>query len=118
MDAACKPLQERIDALAPPANASELERWLDDLLPLVRKQVRAVKAVKPPAKQSEARNAALFIENMTKLERSLTRYRAAITAADTPAIQRSLSEANAAGAASRAYALSLDVTECGGYSSG
>ena len=99
-----------------PCDASGLQRWLDDLLPLVRKQVRAVTAVKPPAKQSEAKKVALFIENMTKLERSLTRYRAAIETGDTEAIQRSLQEANAAGAASRAYALSLDVTECGGYS--
>ena len=118
VDAACKPWQARIDELAPPATAAELEAWLGGLLPLVRKQVSAIRDVKPPAKPDEARKAALFIENMTKLERSLTRYQAAIKAGDTAAIQRSLREANAAGAASRAYALSLDVTECGGYSSG
>jgi hypothetical protein len=118
VDAACKPWQARIDGLAPPTTAAELEPWLGDLLPLVRKQVSAVKDVKPPAKQDEAKKAALFIENVTKLERSLTRYQAALKAGDNAAIQRSLQEANAAGAASRAYALSLDVTECGGYSGG
>jgi hypothetical protein len=118
VDAACKPWQARIDGLAPPTTAAELEPWLGELLPLVRKQVSAVKDVKPPAKQDEAKKAALFIENVTKLERSLTRYQAAIKAGDNAAIQRSLREANAAGAASRAYALSLDVTECGGYSGG
>jgi hypothetical protein len=111
-------LQERIDALAPPTDAAGLDPWLGELLPLVRKQVRGVAAVKPPSKQSEAKKAALFIENMTKLERSLTRYRAAIRASDTAAIQRALQEANAAGAAARGYALSLNVTQCGGYSSG
>ncbi len=115
---ACRPWQARIDALDPPADASELERWLGDLLPLVRKQVGAVTAVKPSAKQSEAQKAALFIKNMTKLERSLTRYRAAIRASDTEAIQRALVEANTAGAASRSYALVLDITQCGGYSGG
>jgi hypothetical protein len=118
VDTACKPWQERIDALAPPASATELERWLGDLLPLVRKQVRAVAAIKPPAKPSEAKKAALFVESITKLERSLTRYDAAITAGDTDAIQRSLQDANAAGAAARGYAVSLDVTQCGGYSGG
>ena len=118
VDAACKPLQERIDALAPPASATELERWLGDLLPLVRKQVRAVAAIKPPAKPSEAKKAALFVDSITKLERSLTRYEAAIKAGDTAAIQRSLQDANAAGGAARGYAVSLDVTQCGGYSEG
>ena len=118
VDEACKPWQAKIDALAPPTTAAQLELWLAELLPLVRNQVSAVKAVKRPAKQAEARKAALFIENITKLERSLTRYQAAIRAVDNAKIQRSLREANAAGAASRAYALSLGVTECGGYSGG
>jgi hypothetical protein len=118
VDTACKPWQDRIDALAPPADASQLELWLDDLLPLVRKQVAAVTAVKPPAKQSDAKKAALFTGNLTKLERSLTRYRAAISAGNTKAIQQAILDANAAGAAARGYALSLDVTQCGGYEGG
>ena len=118
MDTACQPWQERIDALVPPADASQLERWLNDLLPLVRKEVGAVTAVKPPAKQSDAKRAALFTSNLRKLERSLTRYRAAISAGDTKAIQQAIQEANAAGAAARGYALSLDVTRCGGYGGG
>ena len=105
VDAACEPWQEQIDGLVPPANASELERWLGELLPLVRKQVSAVKAVKPPAKQSEAEKAALFVKNLTKLERGLTQYLAAIKANDMAAIERALVDANSAGAASRNYAL-------------
>jgi hypothetical protein len=118
VDAACRPWQARIDGLAPPRTAAELEPWLGELLPLVRTQVSAIKDVNPPAKQDEAKKAALFIQNITKLERSLTRYQAAIRAGDNAKIQRALREANAAGAASRGYALSLDVTECGGYSGG
>ena len=83
-----------------------------------RKQVAAVVAVKPPGKQSEAKKAALFTRNLKKLERGLTRYLAAIRANDDEGVQRALLETNAAGAAARAYALSLDVTQCGGYSGG
>ena len=118
VDAACRPWQEQIDGLLQPANASGLERWLDELLPLVRKQVSAVTAIKPPAKQSEAEKAALFVKSLTKLERGLTQYLAAIKGNDTAAIERALVDANSAGAASRNYALVLDVTQCGGYASG
>lgn len=118
MDAACKPWQGRIDALFPPADASQLQNWLDQLLPLLRKEVVAVNAVKPPAKESDAKTAALFTANLKKLERGLTRYRAAVVAGDQKAVEQAILEANAAGAAARAYALSLDVTECGGYEGG
>ena len=118
VDAACKPLQGQIDQLSAPTDAAALESWLDQLLPLVRRQLTAVKAVKPPAKRSDAQTAARFIENLTKLERSLTRYRAAIVKGDDKAVGVALVEANAAGAAARNYALVLDITECGGYSSG
>jgi ABC-type branched-subunit amino acid transport system substrate-binding protein len=118
VDAACQPWQEQIDALVPPADATQLERWLDQLLPLVRKEVSAVTAVKPPAKQSDAKKAALFTSNLKQLERGLTRYRAAISTGDTKAIEKAIQEANAAGAAARGYALSLDVTRCGGYEGG
>jgi hypothetical protein len=118
VDAACAPWQEQIDAVAPPADATALARWLDDTLPLVRKQVAAVEAVKPPAKAEEAERAALFVAGLRKIERSLTRYRAAIETSDEEAVTKALADANAAGAETRAYALSLDVTECGGYSGG
>jgi len=118
VDAACKSWQAQIDQLPAPADAAGLESWLDELLPLARRQLAAVKAVKPPAKQSEAAQAARFIESLTTLERSLTRYRAAIVKGDDKAVGVALVEANAAGAAARNYALVLDITECGGYSGG
>ena len=89
-----------------------------ETLPLVRKQLAAVAAVKPPAKKSEAERAALFIAGLRKVERGLTRYRAALRDGDAEAVQQALAEANAAGTETRGYALSLGVTQCGGYSSG
>jgi hypothetical protein len=118
VDAACAPWQAKIDAVAPPAGATDLERWLAETLPLVRKQVAAVAAVKPPAKESEAERATLFIAGLRKVERGLTRYRAALADGDAAAVQQALAEANAAGTETRGYALSLGVTRCGGYSSG
>ncbi len=118
VDAACEPWQGRIDAVAPPAGAADLDRWLGQTLPLVRKQVAAVEAVKPPVKKSEAERAALFTAGLRKVERGLTRYRAALSDGDAEAVQQALAEANAAGTETRGYALSLAVTRCGGYSSG
>lgn len=118
VDAACKPWQGQIDQLPAPTDAAGLESWLDELLPLARRQLAAVKAVKAPAKPSEAEQAARFIQNLAKLERSLTRYRAAIVKGDDKAVGQALVEANAAGAAARNYALVLGITECGGYSGG
>lgn len=117
VDEACKPWQERIDAVPPPADSDGLVRWLSETLPLVRKQVAAVRAVKPPAKKSEAERAALFVGALQKLERGLTRYHAALKASDAEAIEDALVETNAAGAAARGYAVSLDITQCGGYES-
>jgi hypothetical protein len=118
VDQACKPWQERIEALPPPTDESTLEQWLAQTLPLIRKQVAAVRAVKLPAKQSEASQAALFVGGMQRVERSLTRYLAAIRAGDAEAIQQALTDANAAGVETRGYAVSLDITECGGYEGG
>ena len=115
VDGACKPWQEQIDAVPPPIDAGGLDPWLAETLPLIRKQVAAVAAVKPPAKQSEAKRAALFVGGMRKLERGLTRYLAAIRAGDDEATRQALAEANAAGAETRGYAVSLDITQCGGY---
>ena len=116
VDEACRPWQERLDALAPPSDAASLERWLADALPLIRRQAAAVEAVKPPAKPDEAKRAALFSGSLRKIERSLTRYLGAVRKGDAEAIEAALAEANAAGAAARSYAVSLDVTQCGGYS--
>jgi hypothetical protein len=118
VDAACEPWQAKLDAVAPPAGATDLDRWLGETLPLVRRQVAAVEAVKPPAKTSEAERAALFVAGLRKVERGLTRYRAALRDGDPEAVQQALAEANAAGTETRGYALSLAVTQCGGYSGG
>lgn len=55
---------------------------------------------------------------MKKIERGLTRYRAAIRAGDPDAVQQALAEANAAGTETRGYAISVGITQCGGYSGG
>jgi hypothetical protein len=118
VDAACEPWQAKLDAVAPPAGATDLDRWLGETLPLVRRQVAAVEAVKPPAKTSEAERATLFVAGLRKVESGLTRYRAALRDGDPEAVQQALAEANAAGTETRGYALSLAVTQCGGYSGG
>lgn len=118
VDSACAPSQERIDAIAPPAGAEDLDRWLSETLPLVRNQLAAVEAVKLPAKESEAKRAALFVRGLRKVERALGRFRTAINANDAKAIHQALAEANAAGTETRGYALSLGITRCGGYSAG
>lgn len=118
VDVACKPWQEQIDAVPPPIDAGGLDPWLAATLPLVRKQVAAVAAVKPPAKENEAQRAALFVAGMRKVELGLTRYRAALRAGDAAAVQQALAEANAAGAETRGYGVALDITECGGYEDG
>lgn len=116
VEAACAPVQRQIDALPQPTDAASLETWVGRVLPLVRKETAAVKAVKPPTKDEEARRAGLFIESLEKLDDALTRYLAALREGDTGAIEAALTDANAAGAEARAYAVSLDVTGCGGYS--
>lgn len=118
VDAACRPVQQQIDALAPPTDAASLETWVEQVLPLARKQVAAVKAVKPSVKEDELRKAKLFIESLQGIERGLTSYLAALRKGNTAAIEEALKEANAAGAQARAYAISLELTECGGYSGG
>jgi hypothetical protein len=119
VDGVCKPWQERIDTVSPPpTNAASLQTWLENTLPLVRKQIAAVKAVKPPVKADEARKVTLFLDSLQKTERALTRYLGAIRANAPAKVRRALAEAGAAGAAARAYAVSLDITQCGGYSSG
>src|SRR5437867_2080654 len=52
VDVACKPWQKRIDAIRPePVDTVSLQAWLKRALPLVRKQIAAVEAVKRPTKQ-------------------------------------------------------------------
>ena len=112
-------MQERIDAVTPaPTNAASLQAWLEGALPLVREQIAAVKAVKPPANKAEARKVTLFLNSVQQTERALTRYLKAIRE-DAPAkVQKALADAGASGAAARAYAVSLNITQCGGYSAG
>jgi hypothetical protein len=118
VDDACKPWQKKLDAVPPPTDITSLENWLAKSLPLVRKQVAAVKAVKLPATPSELRTAALFVSSLQNIERALTRYLAAIRADDAAAVQAALLQANTAGAQARNYASTLEVTECGGYKGG
>jgi hypothetical protein len=118
VDSACKPWQERIDAVPQPTDAASLESYLAAVVPLAKKQAAAVEAVKPPADDEEAETAKLFVGALGELEGGLTRYLAAIRRNDAAAVQEALLEANAAGASARGYAVALGVTECGGYSSG
>jgi hypothetical protein len=119
VDAICKPLQKRIDAVTPaPTNTASLQKWLEGALPLVRDQIAAVKAVKPPAKEDEARRVRLFLDSVQKTERALTRYLKAIREKAQAKAQNALAEAGTSGAAARGYAVSLNITQCGGYSSG
>ncbi len=118
VDAACEQWQEQIDEVAPPADPADLERWLGETLPLVRKQVAAVEAVRLPGAASEAEPASLFVQNLRRVERALTRYGAALRSENPQGAQQALAEAGAAGAEARSAALALGVTECGGYSTG
>jgi hypothetical protein len=118
VDEACEPVQRQIDALPPPTDSASLETWVGKVLPLVREEVAAVKAVKPPADAALAREAERFVESLEQLEGALTRYLKGLRENNTAAVERALADANAAGAEARTLALSLDVTECGGYSGG
>ena len=119
VDVACKPWQKRIDAVTPqPTDTASLQKWLEGTLPLVRKQIAAVEAVKPPAKAAEARKVRLFLNAVRKTERALTRYLAAIRENAAAKVRKALADAGASGAAARSYAASLGITQCGGYASG
>jgi transposase-like protein len=115
VDAACKPWQKRINAVTPaPTTTATLRIWFARARPLIRKQLAAIKAVKPPANQDEARKVTRFVNSLQRTERALTRYLAA-SRANAPAEARSaLDEASASGAAARAQAASLHVTKCSG----
>ena len=116
VDDVCRPYQEQIDDLAAPTDIVTLERYFDRMLPIARKQIAAVKAVKPPTNAEELRRSKLFVASLTSLEQALTRYLAAIRADNAEKVQSTLTEANSAGSAARGYAASLDITACGGYS--
>ena len=119
VDDVCKPWQKQIEAVTPaPTDAATLRKWLEHALPLVRGQIAAVAKVKRPAKAEEARKVTLFLDSLQRTERALTRYLAAIKANKPAKVRKALADAGAAGAAARAYAVSLDVTGCGGYASG
>jgi hypothetical protein len=118
VDAACKPWQKRLDAIATPTDAATLELFLAQAVPLARRQLAAVAAVKLPADDDEVGPAKLFVGALRQLERGLTRYLGAVRKNNAAAIQTALTDANAAGARARAYAASLNVTECGGYAGG
>jgi hypothetical protein len=116
VDEACKDWQDRIDAVPPPEDAESLEAWVTETLPLLRSQIEAVAEVRPSAKEEEVRRAQLFVGGLSSLERALTRYLDAIRKENADAIEQALADASEAGSQTRAYAISLDVTQCGGYS--
>ncbi len=119
VDHVCKPWQERIDTVSPaPTTTASLQAWLETALPLVRRQIAAVNAVKPPVKKAEARRVSLFVDALDKTERALTRYLGAVKANASAKEQQALADAGTAGATARRYAVSLGITKCGGYASG
>jgi hypothetical protein len=119
VDVVCKPWQKRIDAVRPdPVDTALLQAWLKRVLPLVRKQIAAVEAVKPPANRDEATSVKLFLDSLQKTERALTHYLVAIRENAPAKAQKALDDASAFGKSARARAASLDVTQCGGYSNG
>jgi len=118
VDDACRPWQQRIAKLAAPTDAASLEAFLAGVLPLVRKEVAAVKAVPPPGKAQEADQARHFVASLQALQKGLTRYLSAVRSGDQVKLQSALVAANTAGSDARTYAFSLHVTQCGGYSSG
>jgi hypothetical protein len=113
VDAACAPWQDRIDAVSPPTDAADLDRWLTEALPLIRGQVAAVDGVASPPVRAEA-----FVQELRTVEQALTRYRQALRGGDAEAARRALAEAGTAGQEARDVAVSLGVTECGGYTQG
>ena len=119
VDVVCKPWQDRIDAIRPPpTSVASLQTWLARALPLVRKQVAAVKKVKPPESTSEARKVTRLLDSLNTTERALTRYLAAVNAKAQAKAQTALTTAATAGVKARALSLSLDITRCGGYAIG
>jgi hypothetical protein len=118
VDAACKPWQKRLDALEPPADPSGLGPFLAESLPLIRKEIAAIEAVRPPTGSEEASQVEAFVANLRRIERALTAYGAAVESNDRAAVETALGEVAAAGAETRALAFELGVTECGGYSGG
>jgi hypothetical protein len=119
VDVVCKPWQDRIDAIRPPpTSVASLQTWLARALPLVRKQIAAVQKVPPPESTSEARKVTRLLDSLNTTERAFTRYLAAVHAKAPAKAQTALTTAATAGAEARALALSLDITKCGGYSTG
>jgi len=119
VDGVCKPWQQRIDAITPPpTTVASLQAWLTRALPLVRKQIAAVERVQPPASASEATKVTRFLTSLTQTERALTRYLAATNAKSQSKVQAALTAAATSGAKARTLAHSLDITKCGGYSTG
>jgi hypothetical protein len=119
VDVVCKPWQDRIDAIRPPpTSVASLQTWLARALPLVRKQIAAVQKVPPPESTSEGRKVTRLLHSLNTTERALTRYLAAVYAKTPAKAQTALTTAATAGAKARALSSSLDITQCGGYSTG
>jgi hypothetical protein len=114
VDDACRPLQERLDALPQPADAASLQAWLGQAIPIVREQIAAVKAVEPasgPAGRAQGR----FVASLERLERALTRYREGLAEGNVGKVEQAVADATEAGADARAQATKAGVTQCGGY---
>jgi hypothetical protein len=113
VDAACRPWQAKLNAIKPPSDATELVGSLESTLPLIRKEIAAVKSVKLPAEADEAATARLFVAGLQAIERGLTKYVAALRADNAQAVQSAIVQVNTAGAETRTYAASLQITHCG-----
>src|SRR4029450_12109082 len=119
VDVVCKPWQDRIDAIRPPpTSVASLQTWLARALPLVRKQVAAVEKVPPPQSTREARRVTRLLDSLNATERALTRYLAAVKAKAQAKAQTALTTVATVGAKARALSVSLDITQCRGYSTG
>ena len=118
VDRACEPWQQRIQAVTLPADTGDLERYLNETLPLIRKQVAAVDAVKLPPSKPDARQATLFVTGLRDLEGALTKYAAALHAGNPEQTEQALANANSAGLQLRTYVAPLGVTQCGAYEGG
>jgi hypothetical protein len=113
VDKACRRWQEQIEAVEPPSDPAAVAPALAQTLPLIRKEIAAVKSVREPETRDEARTARLFVRSLERLERALKKYLRAVRGNDDTAVAASLVEIDAAGTQARTYALVLELTHCG-----
>jgi hypothetical protein len=113
VDAACRPWQAKLNAVKPPSDPTQLAASLASTLPLIRREIAAVKGIKLPMDADEAATAKLFVAGLQRIERELTKYVAALRADNAQAVQSAIVQVNTAGAETRTLAASLQITHCG-----